>query len=106
MEKQRFSIDFLDGEIFDGYTNGEYWNGFACPYFTFEQAQAIVSASRARGFDARYDAEADQFTFEMQNSESEDDRDSFPAVKIDNLKVYPIGAHCWIWDEVSQEDAA
>ncbi len=42
----KFSTD-LTGEdsFFDGFTKGETWNGFACPYFTFEQGQRIVEAT-------------------------------------------------------------
>lgn len=40
MFKSKFQID--DGPIYEGYTNGNHWNGWACPYFTREVADQIA----------------------------------------------------------------
>ena len=101
MHKSEFVIDFLEGQTFEGYTQGEEWNGFACPYFTFQQAQTLVEAWRAAGHNARYDSEADCFAFEIVSGEGSD-YDSFPAIEVDGLKVYPVGASCWIWEEMNR----
>lgn len=100
MRGSRFAIDFLGGHIFEGYTLGEEWNGFACPYFTFEQAQCLMEEWRASGRGAYFDAGLDRFTFEVDTAEGKDS-DNFSAVELDGVKLYPIGASCWIWEEVA-----
>ena len=39
MRPTKFKIESLGCEVFDGFTKGEEWNGWDCPYFTFNQAQ-------------------------------------------------------------------
>jgi hypothetical protein len=95
MRKAMFSIESLSNQIFEGYTQDETWNGWACPYFTFEEASKIVEAQRKTGEDAWYDQDSDQFIFRIQGEE-----EVFPAIQIQNLKVYSIGSTSWIWDEI------
>jgi hypothetical protein len=40
MFKSKFQIE--DGPIYEGYTNGNHWNGWACPYFTRQIAEQIA----------------------------------------------------------------
>jgi hypothetical protein len=102
LQPARFSIDTLGEDVlFDGFTADETWNGWACPYFTFEQAQKVVNAFNVSQHfvndrvSAHYDAERDAFCFLLETSGESDD---FPAVSIDGQKFYPIGAGCWIWE--------
>jgi hypothetical protein len=95
MRQTKFMIDFLGSKEFEGYTLEETWNGFACPYFTFEEAQKVVDAWGESGSIASYDSNSDKFNFEMQDGET----DSFPAIQFDGMKLYPIGNGCWIWSE-------
>lgn len=95
MRKAQFLIDLYGDKVFDGYTQGETWNGWACPYFTFEQAERLVQAHSEKGFRAWYDADSDAFSFEIEAS---DDIDSFSAQEIEGIKLYPIGTGCWIWE--------
>lgn len=106
MRETKFVIDTLGDKIFEGYTQGEEWNGWACPYFTFEQAQKVVEAfnegERFEGdkVEARYDAEQDAFCFFFESSgESED----FSALTVDGRKLYPIGSGCWIWEDATAD---
>ncbi len=99
MRAAKFIIDTFGNEAFDGFTLDETWNGWARPYFTFEQAQRIVEAHRSHGDKAWYDEAEDVFSFEM----GEDEVDSFPAETIEGRKLYPIGTGCWIWEEELQE---
>ncbi len=92
----KFAIDLLGDQLFDGYTQGDEWNGWSCPYFTSKQAEYIVQAHNGKGLKAWYDANSDSFSFEIEAS---DEIDSFPAQEIEGMKVYPIGARCWIWEE-------
>jgi hypothetical protein len=101
MRAAKFTIDTFDGEVFDGFTIGETWNGWARPYFTFEQAQRVVEAHQAHVGTASYEEGEDAFSFEM----SEDEVDTFPAETVEGQKLYPIGAGCWIWEEAIEEVA-
>jgi hypothetical protein len=92
----KFYLDFLDEQIFDGYTKDEQWNGFACPYFTFEQSMKLVDAWRAKGWQAEYNKTSDQFTFKLIGFAEGENQDSFSAKQIEGMMLYPIGAFSWI----------
>lgn len=99
MRVAEFALDFLDNVTFEGYTQGEWWNGFACPYFSFEQAQRIVTAWRGKGWGARYDAEVDTFLFEMNVGTKTSDFEAYSGMDFGKRKYYRVGAFSWIWDE-------
>ena len=100
MREAKFSIDTLGDKVFEGFTNGEEWNGWACPYFTFEQAQRVVKAQTEMGLKAWYNTNADAFSFEVDAS---DEIDSFPAQEIEGKKLYPVGTSCWIWEQYDSQ---
>lgn len=103
----KFSIDTLGSVVFEGFTSGETWNGWDCPYFTFEQGQKVMevfnatnTAETARA-PSRYDEERDAFCFFIESIEDSDD---FYALIIEGQKFYPIGTGCWIWERVDKWD--
>lgn len=98
MRTSSFSLDALDNAVFEAYTNEENWNGWACPYFSFEGAQHLAEAWRGRGWPASYNEARDVFAFWMQ---PEEEPESFAAVEVDGRKLYPIGAFSWMWEENS-----
>ncbi len=98
LKEANFEIDFLEGRTFPGFTMGETWNGFAKPYFTSEQAQRLVVAWSSTGAKAFYDDQQGAFVFEM--SGAPDDIDVYTAEEINGQTFYPIGAGCWIWEQV------
>ncbi len=116
LRSTRFSTD-LTGEdtFFEGFTRGESWNGFSCPYFTFEQGQRIVEATNKAAaewhlrdpefntFYGRYDSQRDAFVFyyklEADSQTPEQDWDIFPGEMLEGMKLYPIGAGGWAWTE-------
>lgn len=100
MRPTQFTIDDLGTKLFTGYSKGERWNGFACPYFTFEQAQEIVKAYHARDEQARYDAKSDAFVFATMGEQDEREASLFQGLLIEGIKLYPIGAFHWMWTEV------
>ncbi len=114
----RFSIDsFGSGESVEGFTTGDTWNGWDCPYFTVEQGQLVVEAlNRAEEQSALdsligfYDEPRDAFVFHYRaqsNSEApEEDWDIFPSQFIEGQKLYPIGASCWIWEREGKWDSS
>ena len=89
---------------FKGWTTGQQWNGCECPYFEFETALRMVDAWNKitcgeESYQACYDAEHDAFCFCDGGLE---EWDCFRAQMIESagqtIKVYPIGAFCWVWD--------
>lgn len=99
LREANFQIDTYGAETFAGFTAGETWNGFACPYFTLEQAQHIVRAHQNLGLAAGYDRERDEFFFTLEHG-AEEGSELYGPVSTGGLTVYPIGAGSWIWDEV------
>lgn len=102
--KSRFSIEDWFGP-FEGWTAGQRWNGWECPFFEFETAIRMVDAWNKVAFDneeyqARYDDERDEFCFSDGGLE---EWDCFGAQTIEAedraIKVYPIGAFSWIWSD-------
>jgi len=90
-----FEIDGMDGR-FDGWTDGQRWNGWAMPAFEFAVAQEV-----AKTFEGRYDKGRDAFITRSQDDEEE----VWPAQEVvvlagAALRLYPIGAGAWIWDDV------
>jgi hypothetical protein len=101
MRLAKFTIDPYGDAEFEGFTADEHWNGWACPYFTREQAMRIVEAhNRIGGGHARYDEATDSFLFSFA---SPDEEDAFLAVNIGGRTLYPVGAFCWIWEESAKE---
>lgn len=102
LREAKFSMDTFGDRAFDGLTLGEDWNGWACPYFTFEQAQHVVEAHRNNGGRATYEEHSDSFVFSFRDA-GPNEAESYPAVEIEGRKVYPIGASNWIWEEGAVE---
>lgn len=101
-----FKIEPLGYEIFEGYTKDEDWNGWACPYFNYEQAQKVLRIYNElrriigqKDF-AYYEPSADSFVFPVSG---EREPENFMAIADEGQKYYSIGAFCWIWEEVDEE---
>jgi hypothetical protein len=95
--RTKFSFEGLE-ESFTGWTDGKNWNGWAMPRFEFADAQRLIAALAQDG--GKYDPGADAFITMMEASEPE----NWCAEIIDlpdggTVKVYPIGAGSWIWEE-------
>jgi hypothetical protein len=101
MRRAKFKIESLGYVSFEGFTKDEEWNGWTCPYFTFEQGQKVLKSynelRRIIGQKnvAYYDQGLDSFIFPSFEDESE----TFAGFAENNQKYYPIGAFCWIWEE-------
>ncbi|MNB76602.1 hypothetical protein D3C75_232710 [compost metagenome] len=119
MRKTNFTIMEWE-QSFEGYTSGETWNGWACPYFTKEAGIKLCEYTRS----GRYDEVADWFVFAIEGQEDVvtdqvlldirnhpdvdliEDYEVYKPEEInvngESLKVYGIGYGWWIWDEVEQ----
>jgi hypothetical protein len=94
MKKTEFVIDTFPGLKISGFTAGADWNGWACPYFTFEEGQKIADAHKSRGGKTWFDEMKDQFIFEIGGEE-----EFYSSININDQKLYPIGSESWIWEE-------
>jgi len=101
--KSNFSIDGTEQR--EGYTFGQTWNGWACPYFELETALKIAEFCSLpdEPFIIRYNADKD--AFECIEGNEIEDMYEVPAQTIDTVdglkKVYPIGAFGWVWEDIS-----
>jgi hypothetical protein len=91
--KAFFSMDCMDVNI-EGLTYGNRWNGWACPYFTYENAMKIAEVMP--DFHMWYDMDNDLF---FTTDEETDSEEFFPKL-IDGIKYYGIGNCSWCWDEI------
>jgi hypothetical protein len=104
MEKAEFYLDADPETTFSGYTKGDTWNGWACPYFEKEVAEQIAEHhgeihryENAEEYWAEYDPDEDVFRF--HDDQGEEPR-TFGPVETEKGKLYAIGAYCWTWVEV------
>lgn len=77
----------------------ERWNGFAQPYFTFEEAMRLTRWINDLDDETviAYDKERDVF---VEHYDGEDI--DFPATSgIDGERIHGIGAGAWMWDVVT-----
>ena len=99
MKKSLFTIDGFDA-IFEGYTDGKHWNGWACPYFTKEVADKIAAVYNAENGDCSMAYNAEKDCFETFTWDTENDEE-FRGYDIDGQHLYAIGTMCWIWDDLA-----
>ncbi len=99
MKKTRFVID-TNEKIYEGYTDGTLWNGWECPWFTKEVTEEMMRDLNKEGVKTEYDEERDSYIVHQIDDEP-DVYDGADVVTEEGIKhLYPIGAWCWIWDEV------
>ncbi len=89
-DKSLFRIE--DGPGVVGYTDGARWNGWAMPYFTRENAVAVLKAYPGDEADDE-DAYRD-YQFPEEDSVVIIDPDTGKP-----LQVWPIGSGAWCWDD-------
>lgn len=103
LRKAEFHIASHPDTTFPGYTKGDTWNGWACPYFEREVAEKIADHySEMHRYDngeeywAEYNSGEDVFAF--HNTQDDEPRKFGPA-EVEGKKLYPVGAYCWTWVE-------
>ena len=98
MEKTVFTIgNYNDAYI--GFTAGRTWNGWACPYFCYDEAIRIMHGfNECAESPMYYDEATDSFCVKDEEGFSE----IYKGIDIatpDGIKhLYPIGYCCWVWD--------
>lgn len=105
LRKAAFKIDSIPNTIFEGYTDDDTWNGWACPYFEKSEAERVLKASEANRYFGSYDAQQDAFSVRSQDDPEDYEPEVFQAVNRNvegsEVTVYGIGTYSWIW-EVAQ----
>lgn len=103
----RFGMDEMVEEdtYFDGFTAGDHWNGWACPFFPKASVDTMIVwfDNNFGGWPVgRYDADKDTYYFDPKDGF--DGEEEYPGQDIPNVgHVYPIGAWGWCW--MSEEEA-
>lgn len=103
------SLTTGNGDVFRGYTIGETWNGWECPYFPLSIAVKVMEYHypqwERRGDDLighvddcgnplRKGDPIDPESYDIWEKKTID-------IQGDTVDVWPIGAFCWVWDEVT-----
>ena len=113
--KAKFSMDSFDDNQpnIDGMTYGGSWNGWACPYFTFENAMIVVdqinqdqeycNQNQLPISILMYSKCNDTFYYIADDQEPEC-IDAYEGMMIDGVKYYPIGNCSWCWHEMSERE--
>lgn len=114
LQAATFSLDaYNSGEVeifFHGFTDGQRWNGFACPSFTLEDAQRLAAINNVTPYcgHIKYDPDRDAFIFD-EHGDGGDTALALPsvefgAVTVEGQKLYSIGAFAWCWYEADPDD--
>jgi len=100
--KARFAIEWA--QRFPGYSRGQRWNGWDCPYFV----QGVASRVCERHYDGGFffDDARDAFVCWFADDPKEQDVWSGMDIQTEDgiQHVYPIGAGNWIWDSWNSPD--
>ena len=89
-----------------GYTNGDLWNGWATPYFTYEEAQRLqAEINQCEGMRMFYESRADKFYWQHEDDDEPYVWKGEDIQTVDGIKhLYGIGAYSHIWDELGEAD--
>lgn len=102
MYKSYFDIDGIN-YIFEGYTDGTLWNGWATPWFTKEVAEELIKTMQwYDGQWATYTEGNDSFCICDEHCEIiEEYKGKDFIIDGEELHLYPIGAWNWVWDNIA-----
>jgi len=92
-----------EGQSINAWSTGRRWNGWEMPYFEFDAAMSLLKDNTNLHFDAVRDA----FIATDETMPEGEREEVFAAVVIDaggqDIKTYPIGAGCWCWDRMDED---
>lgn len=99
--KTRFCLEGLEGQTFEGYSDGTHWNGWALPYFELKTAQSVLDA-----LGAVWTLDEEKSVLRARMDLGNGIEDSEWEAKLLSLpdggyvKGYNLGAGSLIWEEV------
>jgi hypothetical protein len=99
----KFSTDAFENNVFEGFTDGSLWNGWACPYFTYEIATRVLQMSEANGYRWHYDKNTRSFLVSHIDDPMGTEPERFEGIDIlindsGERVLYAIGAYSWTWE--------
>lgn len=100
-EQTYFCIGSIPNKFY-GYTDGSDWNGFACPFFEYGEAETVLAESKLNGYEWGYDTETDAFIVRSTADPQDWEPEVFKATQIrlvdgTEIRAYGIGAYSWTW---------
>lgn len=104
MRKSAFAI-CEDHNAYIGYTSGRLWNGWATPYFTYEEAQRLQADFNQNAESPMlYDVTKDEFRVKYDGDDEPYIWKGEDIQTVDGIKhLYGIGAYSHIWDELDDD---
>jgi hypothetical protein len=106
--KSTFCIDSINERVFEGYSQGDNWNGWVCPYFEHSVAEQILLACEKNNYNWTYDLESDAFLVKGKDEPRDCAPEMFTSINIyinnKEFVVYGIGAFSWIWEEAAKRE--
>lgn len=104
--KSTFTIDSLENQAFEGFTHGDKWNGWACPFFDRTTAENLLRESEANEYVWHYDGKRDAFIVRSTSDPEDYEPEVFSGVTAQigeaEVTLYGIGANSWVWEEAVQ----
>jgi hypothetical protein len=99
-EKARFTLEGLDDQSFEGWSDGSLWNGFEKPLFELDDACLVLEAL---GVDCSHDPSRLLLRAFIDQGEGLEEV-SWAAEKIEAadggfVEVFGVGAGAWMWDQ-------
>ena len=97
-----FTIDGI-ADAYIGYTKGDHWNGWACPYFEVNEAMLIMQQYNESDPDSvmLYSESSDTFMLYDRDNKELTEWKGGNHQTTDGIKhLYGIGAGYWIWDDM------
>lgn len=101
--KTFFSLEGVDDQEFEGFTDGSLWNGWEKPYFALKSAQSVLDALGAVWtFDE--DKKVLRANFDAGNGfdDYEWEAETLTLPDGGTVQAYPIGSGEFIWEETQQ----
>lgn len=102
--------DVLGDQSFPGWTLGETWNGWACPYFSLEVAAQIAEQLCASGTEETWTLDEESgtlYSFEPDAAGPDaegGDVSIWEPTTLHGERVIALGSGLWIWSEVLNVD--
>lgn len=102
LRRAKFSLEMLEDISFEGFTAGDSWNGWDCPYFARETTERVLKASEKNNYRWSYDDKSDSFLVKHIDDPDDFEAEKFGGISImvDGHKtmVYAVGAYSWTWE--------
>lgn len=105
MLKKLFTVDGF-AEAYIGYTGGDRWNGWDCPYFEVAEALEIMKEfNKCAEFPMFYDKITDSFCIDNTEDKIFEEWKGTNYETEEGVKhLYGIGANSWVWDAINEGD--